>query len=262
MLKSASASWLRAGLPEHRAAHVVGLRIVRVALDDRGSATRCWPATPRTDCPRPRGLGDAVAVHRAVPHTDSAMAASSRAGARHAGGSRRYACGSMRGALSHHPKGRGQGCDRIAVHPLRPAYAVHPMNAAKVRPFESGPLTKSTARAAFRGRPRPSSRIEGQRSASEAATTTATEARAAAKPAAAATRAATAAARPRPPRSPRTADHLGFIGIRPSRCVRLRASLRARRTASASSRAFFFEGFRSGRGASSRGKCPRAASFS
>ena len=35
----------------------------------------------------------------------------------------------------------------------------------------------------------------------------------------------------------------GFIGNRPSRCNFLRASLRARRTASAFSRAFFSEGF-------------------
>ena len=35
----------------------------------------------------------------------------------------------------------------------------------------------------------------------------------------------------------------GFIGNRPSRCMRLRASLRARRTASAFSRAFFSDGF-------------------
>jgi hypothetical protein len=35
----------------------------------------------------------------------------------------------------------------------------------------------------------------------------------------------------------------GFIGSRPSRCMRLRASLRARRIASAFSRAFFSEGF-------------------
>src|ERR1700722_18687519 len=35
----------------------------------------------------------------------------------------------------------------------------------------------------------------------------------------------------------------GFIGNRPSRCARLRASLRARRMASAFSRAFFSEGF-------------------
>src|SRR5262245_44996304 len=36
---------------------------------------------------------------------------------------------------------------------------------------------------------------------------------------------------------------LGFIGNSPSRCMRLRASLRARRIASAFSRAFFSEGF-------------------
>ena len=35
----------------------------------------------------------------------------------------------------------------------------------------------------------------------------------------------------------------GFIGSRPSRCIFLRASLRARRTASAFSRARFSEGF-------------------
>ena len=46
---------------------------------------------------------------------------------------------------------------------------------------------------------------------------------------------------PGPPGAPKTG--FGFIGIRPSRCARLRASLRARRTASAFSRAFFSEGF-------------------
>jgi hypothetical protein len=35
----------------------------------------------------------------------------------------------------------------------------------------------------------------------------------------------------------------GFIGSRPSRCIFLRASLRARRIASAFSRGFFSEGF-------------------
>src|SRR3977135_3557644 len=54
---------------------------------------------------------------------------------------------------------------------------------------------------------------------------------------------------PRPPAPPRSAPGpapntgFGFIGSRPSRCSFLRASLRARRTASAFSRAFFSEGF-------------------
>ena len=52
-----------------------------------------------------------------------------------------------------------------------------------------------------------------------------------------------------PPPAPRSAPGpapntgFGFIGSRPSRCSFLRASLRARRTASAFSRAFFSEGF-------------------
>ena len=45
----------------------------------------------------------------------------------------------------------------------------------------------------------------------------------------------------RPPAAPGTTR--GFIGSRPSRCIFLRASLRARRIASAFSRAFFSEGF-------------------
>src|ERR1700687_5989885 len=51
---------------------------------------------------------------------------------------------------------------------------------------------------------------------------------------------------PGPPRSapgPAPNTDFGFIGSRPSRCSFLRASLRARRTASAFSRAFFSEGF-------------------
>ena len=44
-----------------------------------------------------------------------------------------------------------------------------------------------------------------------------------------------------PPGPPATTR--GFIGSRPSRCIFLRASLRARRIASAFSRAFFSEGF-------------------
>src|SRR3954470_22398552 len=51
---------------------------------------------------------------------------------------------------------------------------------------------------------------------------------------------------PAPPRSapgPAPNTGFGFIGSRPSRCSFLRASLRARRTASAFSRAFFSEGF-------------------
>src|SRR5882724_671964 len=51
---------------------------------------------------------------------------------------------------------------------------------------------------------------------------------------------------PGPPRSapgPAPNTGFGFIGNRPSRCNFLRASLRARRTASAFSRAFFSEGF-------------------
>ena len=54
----------------------------------------------------------------------------------------------------------------------------------------------------------------------------------------------------------------GFIGNRPSRCSFLRASLRAWRIASAFSRTLFSEGFRNGRGASSPGRGPRAASSS
>ena len=38
-------------------------------------------------------------------------------------------------------------------------------------------------------------------------------------------------------------SYFGFAGSKPSRCNRLRASLRARRTASAFSRAFFSDGF-------------------
>src|SRR6202012_3226814 len=50
---------------------------------------------------------------------------------------------------------------------------------------------------------------------------------------------------PAPPSAPGPAPNtgFGFIGSRPSRCSFLRASLRARRTASAFSRAFFSEGF-------------------
>ena len=54
---------------------------------------------------------------------------------------------------------------------------------------------------------------------------------------------------PRPPPGPRSPPGpapntgFGFIGNSPSRCNFLRASLRARRTASAFSRAFFSEGF-------------------
>ena len=51
---------------------------------------------------------------------------------------------------------------------------------------------------------------------------------------------------PGPPRSapgPAPNTGFGFIGSKPSRCSFLRASLRARRTASAFSRAFFSEGF-------------------
>jgi hypothetical protein len=51
---------------------------------------------------------------------------------------------------------------------------------------------------------------------------------------------------PGPPRSapgPAPNTGFGFIGSRPSLCSFLRASLRARRTASAFSRAFFSEGF-------------------
>src|SRR5258707_1545866 len=51
---------------------------------------------------------------------------------------------------------------------------------------------------------------------------------------------------PGPPRSapgPAPNTGFGFIGSRPSRCSFLRASLRARRTASAFSRAFFSHGF-------------------
>jgi hypothetical protein len=65
-----------------------------------------------------------------------------------------------------------------------------------------------------------------------------------------------------PPPGPAPGTGRGFIGRRPSRCIFLRASLRALRIASAFSRAFFSDGFRNGRGASSRGKCPRAASSS
>src|SRR6266516_4148661 len=43
--------------------------------------------------------------------------------------------------------------------------------------------------------------------------------------------------------APIRAGGLGLLGSRPSRCARLRASLRARRMASARSRAFFSEGF-------------------
>jgi hypothetical protein len=46
----------------------------------------------------------------------------------------------------------------------------------------------------------------------------------------------------RPPPGPPGVG-FGFIGSSPSRCMRLRASLRARRIASAFSRAFFSEGF-------------------
>src|SRR6202158_4979491 len=48
---------------------------------------------------------------------------------------------------------------------------------------------------------------------------------------------------PRPAPGPAPNTGFGFIGNRPSRCNFLRASLRARRTASAFSRAFFSEGF-------------------
>ena len=73
------------------------------------------------------------------------------------------------------------------------------------------------------------------------------EARATATEAAAATaetrRAATATAAARTASAAAPGTTRGFIGSRPSRCIFLRASLRARRIASAFSRAFFSEGF-------------------
>ena len=202
-----------------RAAGVVGAGIVRVALDhvgQRGDVDACCALACR---PRPRRSRRARAAARGFAAGQRRGRRAPGPGAQHGASMRQAPCDSGRAGKAG-DSWRGEIASRRAqaMNRTRRRY----LSEARIQAQTRGPRNAISAPLPQTGAdPRRSDWNAGRRRRGAAGRTRG------------------APGRP----APAAATGRGFEGSRPSRCMRLRISLRARRTASAFSRAFFSEGF-------------------